>query len=76
MKEVTESEKDEVVFGANVPRPPRAKLLKTIAPATAGGAETVNAFTTFYDPSKADAIAMSGNGLDWTHTKNGRYTAR
>ena len=50
----------ELVFGANVPRPPRARF-------TSGTEDNVKIISTYYDPSNALPAG-------WTNAKNGVYT--
>jgi hypothetical protein len=76
VKDVTEADKDEVVFGASVPTPPWAKVIKRTVDPNQNNAESFDYYTTFYDPSKANQIEASGGDFDWTHTKNGRYNPR
>lgn len=76
IKDVAENDKDEVVFGANIPRPPRAKAIVTVA-GQSGTGSSVNSYTTFYDPSKENVISMSAAGdFDWIHVRNGIYVPR
>ncbi len=62
IKEVTASDADEIVFGAEFPRPPRAS--RFVAGSGDDGGKTI---TTYHDPSKTEATG-------WKLGRGGYYT--